>query len=1133
MKRLYVVLLVVTLLAFTSSSSLAQSTQGAITGTVQDAVGAVLPDAEVTLYSPSTGVTSILKTNKAGIYRFDAVLVGDYIVSVTVPGFAKRESVATVTVGALVGRDFNLSVGSTSSTVEVSSTKSLELQTEDVVRSSTISSIALAELPISGQNSLLLILTAPGVVRSNLGGSSDAGIGSVNGARARSNNFLIDGLQNNDISVTGPQFTITNNDELQEVNFQTSNFTAEYGRAGGAVVSQITKSGTNSIHGTLAEVYRSQVMNASTNTQRINFSNGNAPVVKNVFHENIPAVTIGGPVIIPHLYNGRDKTFFFGAGQWDRFQSNASGSAYIIPTATGYASLQAMAPACPNVATYLALLGTARGSSGTGSSTIPVDLPAGLASTSCFGGARTGQTIGFGQYVRTVPEIIADNNYLARIDHHVSQKQNMMFRFLWDSSNDNIGGTVGIDSRFDIPFKARTFGVNFNHIYALRNNLVNEFRFGFSRANIGYFLPDPTGIASTTPDIGFSGATNLALSAVFPQGRISNNWQFQEAMTFTRGRHAFRGGVDILRQLATQVAPFNGRGQVNYSLTALNAGVGVTSPITELANFMDNYGGTATGPIAKVFGSGRYHPNLFTVAGYLQDTYKATPDLTLTYGLRYENFGQPANIFKSPAFTGYTDADTFSTARVSQDNNNFGPSVGFAYNPHLRDHGFLSGSLVIRAGYQVTYDSFFNNLLSNMAAASPNALSNTPVPSSSTIATPRGTQNLSAVLPTLVPVPLTPYSTIASNFRKGIRNPYYHHFSLGVQQQLPSHIVLDVAYVGSLGRQLFYTNPLNPSLPNLTTLTSAATQTVTINGVPTVTTLRLFPNRGTIQIRDSGLTSNYHSLQVQLRRTAVNTFAGKLTFQTSYTWSKSLDVLSEVFGTNSSPQNPSRSPAFGVPLGYLDYGPSDSDRRHVSSTIVQLQARGVKNRLLNEVVGGWTFAPILTVQSGTPYTVTNGFDRGLDGSTAFSRPNIGNVHAPVNTRGQVVSAAVCSTGLQNPAIGTAAGAGCVTANDVHFVQVASYSPSSPNMESRNSNYTTRYLDLDANVLKNFKITERFGFELRGEFFNITNNQNFDTPAGGTGGTNRNVSAKTGKNFVNFDILNGGSRTMRVGGKVSF
>jgi hypothetical protein len=175
-------------------------------------------------------------------------------------------------------------------------------------------------------------------------------------------------------------------------------------------------------------------------------------------------------------------------------------------------------------------------------------------------------------------------------------------------------------------------------------------------------------------------------------------------------------------------------------------------------------------------------------------------------------------------------------------------------------------------------------------------------------------------------------------------------------------------------------------------------------------------------------------------------------------------------------------------------------------------------------VGGWSVAPILTVQSGTPYTVINGFDRNLDGVSAnFSRPNIGNIQAPVNTRAQAVATSVCSTGLQNPANNA-----CVTSNGVHFIQVASYQPFSPLIESRNSNYTTRYLDLDSNILKTFKITERVGFELRGEFFNITNNQNFDTPS-----PNKNVSTNNGINFLNTSLQNGGSRTMRVGGKVIF
>jgi hypothetical protein len=194
-------------------------------------------------------------------------------------------------------------------------------------------------------------------------------------------------------------------------------------------------------------------------------------------------------------------------------------------------------------------------------------------------------------------------------------------------------------------------------------------------------------------------------------------------------------------------------------------------------------------------------------------------------------------------------------------------------------------------------------------------------------------------------------------------------------------------------------------------------------------------------------------------------------------------------------------------------------------------------------VGGWSVAPILTVQNGTPYTVVNGVDRDLDGSTLGDRPNIGNPRAPVTTRAIVVANSVCGTGLQNPALVVpSVSNGCVTANDVHFVQVTSYQPTSPLIVSRNANYTGRYLSLDSNILKKFAITERVAFELRGEFFNITNTQSFDTPPS-SGSGNRNVTTSTGTNFLNFSILNGGStptgqfangsRTMRVGGKIIF
>jgi outer membrane receptor protein involved in Fe transport len=1124
--RIFVTLIL--LVACLATMVNAQTSRGAVTGIVHDPTGAVFANAEVTATSVATGVSQSTKSNSAGNYRIDALIIGDYSITVKAAGFATMKSTATVASGQAVGVDFTLKVAASSETIAVEATAP-QLQTEEAVRGAAIPAQALANLPISGQNSLNLMLIVPGIAKSNQGGSLDSGIGSVNGARARSNNFMIDGAQNNDISVAGPSFSMTNNDAIQEVSIQTSNFTSEFGRSGGAVINQVTKSGTNNLHGTAAWVYKSQALDAATLSQIQAYSGGSTSTLKDTYHENIPAFTVGGPVYIPKVIDGRNKLFFFSAGQWDRYQQNQVTTFSAVPTANGVATLQALASNCPNVAYYLGLLGPARGTGTTGLQNISIALPNAVAATSCGGGQRTGQAVEVSRYYRTAPRAFKDFNILERVDWTVSQKQNLSFRFLYDKQSDT-SGNVGINPAFDIPFNGLTLGANLNHVYTFKPNLLNEFRFGYIRYNYGWFFPDSNSIGATAPDLSITSLSNLTVASTYPQGRIANSYQFQDTVGWTVGKHSFRFGAEFLRQISTQVAPFNSRGQVGYTTTANNSFSG--GVITGLANFIDNYSGTSTNPVAISFGSGEYHPNLFSYAFFFQDSWKVSPTFTLNYGIRYENFGQAANDFKYPAFVGYGTADILSTAKVNPDNNNFGPSIGFAWNPLQK--------FVLRGGYGVSYDTFYNNLLSNMAAGSPNALANIAVPGASTLATPRGLYNVSSILPMLQPSAVTPYSNQTSIFSQNIRNPYGHRFSFGIQYELPANMVMDLSYVGSLGRQLFYTNPLNPAVPNAT-FTAADTQTVTgaancgsnINGPITScsVTKRLYPNRGLIQIRDSGLTSNYNAMQLVVRRKFGNLgHFGGLMFSSAFTWSKNMDVLTETFASNSSGQNPSRSPAWGTPLKVLDYGPSDNDRRFVWSSAAQWNLPGPKKGVLGVLAGGWSVAPVLQVQSGTPFTILDGSDRDWDGSTLGDRANLGNVNAPVNARAKAVATSVCASGLQNPAIGTANGVGCVTANDVHFIQVTAYSPTSDLIVGRNANYTNGYIQLDANIMKTFKLGERFNLEYRAEIFDVTNHVNFNTPVSST---NRNVTSSVGTDFLNYQLTSPGARSMRMGLKLIF
>jgi len=302
--------------------------------------------------------------------------------------------------------------------------------------------------------------------------------------------------------------------------------------------------------------------------------------------------------------------------------------------------------------------------------------------------------------------------------------------------------------------------------------------------------------------------------------------------------------------------------------------------------------------------------------------------------------------------------------------------------------------------------------------------------------------------------------------------------------------------------------------------TAAATQSTPFG----TQTLRLFPNRGAIQIRGSGLTSNYNAMQLNVRRRLGSTFIGDLLLSSAYTWSKNMDTLSETFATNSSPQNPSLSPAWGTPLKDVDWGPSDNDRRQTWATAMNWNVRGPKKGILGQIAGGWQVAPVITLQSGTPFTVVNGADRDFDGTTIGDRADIGNPYQPINTFARPVTAATCATLLQS---GTGK---CVSRFDVHWVQVTGYNRFSN--QQRNASYTQGLFTVDANIMKTFRLTERWKFEYRAEIFNITNSQNFNTPASST---NRTLSSATGVSFLNQGLLSAGngSRSMRMGLKLIF
>jgi hypothetical protein len=1088
----------VLLLAVMCATAIAQTSRGTLTGTVTDSSNAVVANATVRITEGATGVTRQTTTNGAGIYRFDAVDLGTYTVAVQASGFSgSGKSGVEVQSARVTNIDFSLKVGAAQETVTVeASGLEVALQTSEQVRGENFSARTIASLPLAGADSLTLAQLAPGVSLGSSNSINQNGTLSfaVNGQRPRGNNFMIDGVENNDISVTGPAFTITNADAVQEFTVQTANFSAEYGRAGGAVFNQVTKSGTNALHGTAAYVYTGSAFKALNHLDRVG---GLTDPPRTV--ENIPDFTIGGPVVIPHIYNGHSKTFFFAAAQWDRFFGNATRTLR-VPDQSGVALLQSLAPSCPNAALYLQALGTLRGNPSLNPLPISLAVPSGA----CNGGTRTGVNLNTAQVVRSVPQSALDNNHQIRIDHTASQKQTLSFRWLYDGNVTTPNGLNNLPG-FDSNFIGSTMTGAFTDTYIVNPRITNEFRFNYGRIGFDFErvatdafhlnLPNYAGLGNGIT--GFGVATNI------PQFRFANNWQYQDTMSLVQGKHTFRFGGDFLRQLARQHPPFNERGSFTYS----------TNPgVTAFANFLDDFGG-GSGALNRQFGSSLYHPNLFRQSYFFQDSWKITTNLTLNLGLRYEQFGAPENDFTVAGFTNYDTVNFAAPHKVSSDNNNFGPSVGFAWNP--KGDGWLNRMMggektVWRAGFQTSYDSAFNNLLSNIAGSSPNTLGG----NIGSTSVGRGAGNFSSLFAGIAATPADKTSAQSSVFLGDFPNPYTDRWSLGFERELPYGLIWDSSYVGSVSHKLYQTLDMNP-------VVNAATgdrlhPELQTSAVPSVRT-----GQGIRTVRAASANSNYQALQVNLKRGLKSTPLGEVQLQGSYTYAHYLDNISDVFAFDSTPSSfPSAPPILGFSHN-IDYGNSDFDRRHVGAVGFVFSPKAPKTGLLGQVLGGWTFSGVSHWQTGFPFTIANGVDRNGDGQLGPDRADISNINAPLNTRAIVKT--TCATGFGNP---DATGTPCIDPATVHFIQ----GTGAPNGRTvgRNTLRAPGIDNLAFAIAKRFRFTERAGLEYRAEMFNALNTLSLGNIVAA-----RTVNGSGAGSFLDFNQTDSSGRSMRMRVKFEF
>src|SRR5215813_11911346 len=1023
------------LMAGAFSQANAQATSGTISGVVTDERQSMVANATVTARNVGTNESRVTTVDGEGRYRFPNLPVGNYEVTVQANGFAKLvRSGVELLLNQEAVVNLVLKVSSVEEVVTVAENASL-LNTSNAEVSTRFDSKRLSELPLApNRNVLNIALSAAGVSQLGSGQTTFAsGVNfSVNGMRLRSNNFMLDGQDSNDPSVTGSQQPINNPDVVQEIRLVTNQFAAEYGRAAGSVVNIITKSGTNQFHGSGFWFNNNEVFNARSNLDK---AAGFKDAPRR--NENQFGGTLGGPII-------KDKTFFFGSYQ--RWTDRQLGSGFTIngaPTEAGRQILQQQAGSRPQVAALLKFLPAAQTPNG---------------KTASF--TANGQTFSVPLGALTGANSINFNNHqwLTRVDHRFSEKHSVNGRFFFNDQVDAGNGQatpVGLASV--VTTRNQSANVGFNSL--LSDRMVNEVRIAYQR--LGTVTNAQDSSSETIPSIeinelgliGFNAAnsrTAIGLAVNLPQFRFNNTYQVLDNLSYTRGGHAMKYGFDFRR---VQVKSFffpSIRGRLLYE---------------NLNNFVSD--NAITSAINKPVPGGQelQYYNWYDYYFYAQDEWKITPNFSLSFGLRYETPGNSIDSLvpisdKIVAANGNNQGYAF-TPVPERDLNNFQPRFGFNWNPRTSADGVIGrltggDKLVVRGGYSRTNDYGFININLNIASAFPFVAALNP-------ATAGAFANLQSAQFNPATNPLTVTRTIVG---EDFRSPYADQYSLEIQRELAKDWVVRVGYVGTKGTALFQTVDGNPRQPTTAAFDSKAPLGSAANP------FRVDPTLGIIRLRCNCASSIYHSFQGSLEKRLSKNFSAGV----HYTWSAFIDDASEIFNPQPQGEVAVSQDSFNR---RADRARSSYDRPHrfTGNFVYEFPFLRDQQGMVGHFVGGWQANAFFTLQSGTPFTVLNGADptgalNGIDSLVGNSiRPNL-------NTNLDLSSMNIIEI-LQ------AGGASLFSRLPTSGVRVGNV--------GRNTLRGDGIANLDFGLIKNTRVIEGQILQFRAEFYNATNTRNFGTP----------------------------------------
>jgi hypothetical protein len=1065
-QRLSIALLVLSTWLFFGLTAFGQTETARLSGLINDPSGRVVASATVTILNLNTGATRNTVSNSEGLYSFPSLMPGRYRVGVHKEGF--RDVVLdtlTLNIQDVVQQNFALSMGSVVESVTVTA-DAAKVHASDAAVGGIINERQTTELPLNGRNFTQLATLVPGVNRGipddqasgtqGVGevfryGASGSGALSVNGNRPESNNYLLDGIDNNETVVNTVVF-FPPAEAIQEFRVQTSVAPAEFGRAGGGIVNVVTKSGSNAYHGSAFEFLRNDALDAKPK-----FAPDKLPFRRNQFGS-----TIGGPII-------KNKLFAFGDYSGLRETAPRNVEFASVPTADfrkgDFSEL--LDPSRSGLSGPIQIIDPLTGTPFSGN-IIPTDRlnPVALNYLNAYPSPNYGNGRVQQNYLAQRIQRQHYNDFDIRTDWNISAKDSFFARY------SNSLASMNTTSRLPTLPAGTGSGENFNrsrglvlsetHVFSPA--WLNEGRFGFVRVFYGNQPPFANealsaslGIpnANTSPLLGggaLIGGSNSQIEYSGDFGPLmvaQNTFQFSDIVSHELGRHTFRFGASVIRRQVNSFRPNRGKGF--FFLNPAGSGAGTTGYETTdlLVGFVNNYSiGTPTGMLGV---------RTLESSFFAQDSWRVTPKLTVDLGLRYDLYTSPSEVLDRQSNFDIATGKILlagqggnSSSFVPLDKNNFGPRIGFAYSIGSR------GKTVLRGGYGIFYTiegggvnyqltqnpplggyrqfNYSDGYRITLSGQAPMGSTDSRL---ATGALPTG--DLSG-LDLTNPSNVTVFARLPEN-----RTPYIQQVNLQVQHELTSNTLVSVGYIGSFGRHLTRYYNLNRQYFN------AAGGT------------RQFPLLGDVNVQDTEGASSYNSLQAAIERKLTNGWQ----LLASYTYGHAIDDSTGPFD-GPSPQDVRNLRAERANSSL------DIRQRFVISSLYELPfgrgrafASGMP-KAIDWALGGWQVNGILTLQTGLPFTI-------------YTPGNPGNV------RPDLVGSLKTYPGNPQRYFDTTAFAPVPTNSDGVLLR--------PGTLGRNALVGPGLKSMDLSIFKDFPVTERVKTQFRTEFFNLTNTPQYLQPVG--------------------------------------